>query len=169
MKKLSFAKNSRPGFNERTCLLKWNIVHWKMKMLSKLQYRCLLAEIVLTALDSKKPCSDQDEIHSSDSTNILVLVKLKGISFWKKNATDWSNHSNQIHLPGISFPRHSCSKSVCLVQQLRIFAQVWYYLDDLLPGNGVAFFCCMAQSVINYQECDEDKSVVFYSFFPFLS
>lgn len=61
-----------------------------MKMLSKLKSKWFFAENMLTALDNRKPWSDfHDEINSSASTNILLLVKLEGFSSWK-NTTDWS-------------------------------------------------------------------------------
>lgn len=50
----------------------------------------------------------------------------------ENNATDWNNHSNQIHLPDISFPGDSCSEIVWYNSYIMcklIFAQVWYYLD----------------------------------------
>jgi len=41
---------------------------------------------MLTALDSRKPWSDfYDEINSSDSVNILLLVKLQGHFILEKN------------------------------------------------------------------------------------
>lgn len=156
MKKLSFVgkKKSRPGFNERICLLKWNIVHWN----------------VLTASDSRKPWYFR--MKYIILTPPIYLYWWKGISFWK----------TMLLIEIITATRYTYRIFLSLViVVLRLFdttvilcANLYLHKFDttlmlLLPGNSLAFFCCMTQSVTNYQECDEEKSSLFYSFFPLLS
>lgn len=110
-------------------------------MLSKLKSKWSFAEnYVLTALASRKPCFDfHDEINSSDSTNILLLMKLEGISSWEKSTTDWSNLSNQMYLQIFLSP---------VIVILRLFDKTvkdsCIKFDNpcmlLLPGSNVEFF-----------------------------